>query len=450
MSEPHQPPAVVQAHLAECPACQELQRRLLQVERAVPCLPVPASLTQDEFLDRFRNEATIWEKVQLRARNLKHWQLTAAAVAASIMLFYLAYSLAPKDQPVANRGKQPAPDRLLTTLLDRNLKLTKDTSPKDQVVTLADLSEDLRNQSQPLAYYGQGNDGKEALKDLAEWYGQAVRIGVARAGELPPPERRPVLGPIAEQLAKAGDDAQQLAKEKAQSADHPLFTIAFAAKNGKDQLDTLLKHDIPPEGQGAAPGAPAAARGRAEVAFLSRGVAIKAVMLQAVLVASGGAVRAESPSSSVVAFEQAQSFQRNRKLIQSLVDNCLKMAEQKDIVRRADSCTLVADRLAEEIELAASKRDVYRATELGNILKDLMVKGIAFNLTTAQDRIPKGAVREPEMLQIGDHVQRLTDQLQDKLSHVSDKDTNDWQRIVQGIIDGRTKVNEALKGRGAY
>ena len=40
---PTQPTDGVQAHLARCPACRALQRRLAQVEQQIPLLPVPPS-----------------------------------------------------------------------------------------------------------------------------------------------------------------------------------------------------------------------------------------------------------------------------------------------------------------------------------------------------------------------------------------------------------------------
>ena len=40
--DPALPPEKVRHHLAACPACRQWQRRLVQVERHVPLLPVPA------------------------------------------------------------------------------------------------------------------------------------------------------------------------------------------------------------------------------------------------------------------------------------------------------------------------------------------------------------------------------------------------------------------------
>src|SRR5262249_21716146 len=106
--------------------------------------------------------------------------------------------------------------------------------------------------------------------------------------------------------------------------------------------------------------------------------------------------------------------------------------------------------IAEEIERAAADQDVVRALDLAKAFKDLLVEGIAFNLTTASGEIPPGAVRETEMLQIGDHVQRITSQLEEKLQDTPKNSQERWQRVRKQIGDGRTEVHKSLKGRGSY
>ena len=109
-AEPAEPSDALQAHLETCPLCQEWQRRLTQIDRHVPMLPVPRSSARAEFVQRFRGQATIWEKARYRLRNLQRWQLTAGALAASILLFILAWTLAPNDpSPVARANPTQPP-----------------------------------------------------------------------------------------------------------------------------------------------------------------------------------------------------------------------------------------------------------------------------------------------------------------------------------------------------
>jgi hypothetical protein len=439
LEEPAEMPDSIQAHLEACPHCQDLHRRLTQIERHLPVLPVPRSAAKADFLAHFRQQGTVWEKVRFRFRNLRRWQLTAGALAASLLLFFLAWNLAPGDPVRTVRPiKSSAPDKLLASLVKSNLKLAIATTPKVQVQTLAEVAEDLRHQSEPLLVYGSGREGKESLRELADWYGQVVRMSVTRAVKLPPEELRPVLDPIVQQLADATDEAERLGRDvKNVSADHPMFTIASAARNGKDHLERVLKQQ---EMALRAPVPRAADDGLApRVSFLP--VACLAAVQ----------VRAE-PSSSVVAADMAARFQRNRKLIQALVENCLRLSELTEAVQRASSCMVIAERLGEEAERAVADNDIGRATELTRAFKDLLVEGVAFNLTTARGEIPPGAVREAEMLQIGDHVKRITEPLQATLRVVAGaKDAPErWQRLVKLVTDSQAAVNKALKDRGGY
>src|SRR5262249_14487705 len=168
------------------------------------------------------------------------------------------------------------------------------------------------------------------------------------------------------------------------SMDHPLFTISFAAKNGKEQLDTLLKHDMA-DARGLG-GCHAALLRECGVRSAECGMdemAIQRGWLVMTLTATVSTAHADDAKATSLGIEQARRFGRNRKLIHALVDNCVRLAVQPDFVQRADLCTNVADQLADELHGAAGDRDLARATELGRFLKDLLVQGVAFNLTTA-------------------------------------------------------------------
>jgi hypothetical protein len=448
LPEPADLPPALREHLEVCPHCQEMQRRLVQVERNAPLLPVPASTARAEFLERFRGEGTVAEKFVFHLRELKRWQVLSGAIAAGLLMFFAAWMVAPQETPSAKRQvKNSPPDKFVATLVSRTSQLSVAESARDQVTSLADLAGDLLGQSQPLVWYGNDKEGKESLKDLADWYGQVVRMNVVRAGDLKPEQRKPVLEPIIRQLAQASDDAEQLAREtNAGSADHPLFTIAFAARNGKDQLGTLLKHDM-----AEAPKGPRRLH-RPVGAVMSDEMAVRRLALSAMLTMTLSAARADD-AKATISYEQAQRFVRNRKLIDALVRNCVDLARPQtpDFVQRADLCTNVADQLAEELQRAARERDLGRATQLSKLLKDILAGGVAFNLTTTGREIPIGGLSEPKMLQIGDRVQRLTGQLEEQLGKVADKDTQEqWQRVTKNVADGRAEVYKALKGRGAY
>src|SRR5262249_34879272 len=160
---------------------------------------------------------------------------------------------------------------------------------------------------QALVWYGFDREGKESLKDLANWYGQVVRMSVARAGDLKPEQRKPVLDPIIRQLSQASDDAEQLAREaQAQSTDHPLHTIEFAAKNGKEQLDILLKHDMA-EG----PKVPRRLHRPVGAVMMTDEIVVRRLVLSAVLTVTLSAARGDDAKAAAAGIDQAQRFQRN-------------------------------------------------------------------------------------------------------------------------------------------
>src|SRR5438105_2693215 len=120
LTEPVRPTPVVQGHLDECPACLEVQRRLVQIEKHVPLLPVLPVPSKMAFLHRIRTEATVWEKVRFRVKRLDRWQLTAAALAASLLLFALIWKLAPDEthQVKVAPARPHTPDVLLASLVE--------------------------------------------------------------------------------------------------------------------------------------------------------------------------------------------------------------------------------------------------------------------------------------------------------------------------------------------
>jgi len=437
LDSPDQPPALVQEHIDYCSICQEVQRRLLQVERHVARVAVPPAQGRAAFVARFRQQSTLPERLNVRLRELQRWQLTLGALAASLLLFFLVWHLAPDERPALVRpNRHAAPDQLLAALTQRQLKLAVAAAPREQVETLAALAEDLRGQSAALHYYGSGKEGQETLKDLSDWYGRVVRMGVARAVQLPAEHRRAVLDPIARQLGSAGDDSERVARDaRVTSADHPLMTMAQAARDGKGRLEELLLRDDLAARPG--PTAPQSFR--------------RFTLLAVICLTTHGVARAEFGGvPAVLAADQAQRFQRNRRLIQALVENSLRLAELNDVVHRASSCTDLADQLGEELQAAVSAQDAVRAAELAKALKELLIHGVAFNLTTANAIIPVGAVREPEMLQIGAQVRRIAAAVADRLQTAAPRDdAAAWEKVAKAVSDGQAEVAKALKGRGA-
>jgi hypothetical protein len=173
-----QAPAAVQEHLSTCARCRDWQRRLTRLERALSQVPVPRTSARVKFLCKF---------------------LTTPESAAG-----------------AGKG----------------------STPRERIGALANLAENLHRETRTLAKAADN----EALANLARLYEHVVRGDmIATARELPPEERRRLLDPIADRLAKARREADRLARVGAASASASLQLIAQAANHSDHELRALIQ-----------------------------------------------------------------------------------------------------------------------------------------------------------------------------------------------------------------
>jgi hypothetical protein len=276
LETPDQPPPRIEAHLADCPACREWQRRLLQLERNASFLPVPASRSRDKFLAQFRSapvhtplpnqkratadlpailplvrpEASGLPEAApavLSARRAHAWgshkRWTVSAAAAAVLLVVLAGWWA-LSGPDATTGPKPAvaTNPLLSSLLGCDLRLAEAGTPRERVEALADLADGLQDEMCTLVRWAHAED----IHTLAELYDQVVRDGVvANARALPAEQRRAVLAEVVRRLARAAEDANELAERVSPTAGGPLRLVAMAAHKGDHELRELLEERIP-------------------------------------------------------------------------------------------------------------------------------------------------------------------------------------------------------------
>jgi hypothetical protein len=127
---------------------------------------------------------------------------------------------------------------LLIRLVDCDVRLAETGSPGQRVETLAELADALRREGDALR---RADGGEDELREVARLYAKVVREGVvSRARALPPAERRRVLDPIADRLARAEREAREQAARHAPAAG-PLLQIAEAARDGDRQLRALME-----------------------------------------------------------------------------------------------------------------------------------------------------------------------------------------------------------------
>ncbi|MFN4257920.1 MAG: hypothetical protein ACK4RK_01380 [Gemmataceae bacterium] len=139
-----------------------------------------------------------------------------------------------------------------------------------------------------------------------------------------------------------------------------------------------------------------------------------------------------------------RSFQKNRLLLQELVATSLRLADEDDPLKRAEHCQEMAERLAQEIQKAASDQEGARVNELGLHFRNVLRQGVAANITAAGNRIPVGSERERELEQLGQRVLRMALPLEEQLQATQPLTTHQTLRAIHA---GREEVERALRHR---
>jgi hypothetical protein len=247
--DPKVPAAEVRAHLAGCPACQRWQRQLLRLERHVPLLPVPPSQARERLLGELLGQpvpapAAVPLPPPSAPLPRKPWwrrplvvRVSGAAAAAVLIAcgILLGRVLTRQEPPVAEAPL--AEQDFVIRLVDCDTRLAETDSPSKRVQTLAELADALHRESDALR---RANGGEDELREVARLYARVIREGiVARARTLPRDERRQVLDPIVNRLARAEREARQQAA-RTTHASAPLLQIADAARDGAHALREVV------------------------------------------------------------------------------------------------------------------------------------------------------------------------------------------------------------------
>jgi hypothetical protein len=248
--QPEQPPADLQSHLAECPSCRAWQRRLVQMERHIPLLPVPPSNAKAQLLQRLlgprpgeterppiADPSTLWRAALApgpKERGLRKLSL-AFALAASLLVFALAWWSWP-------HAPGPASDLTLREQARLDERLTNSLhgdTPHDRVLRLAKLAEEVQGEARTLV------DHSERLEQWARFYSRVVSEHlIEQARQLPADERTVVLEKVASGLRQAESDATRLATQLKTAAPRSAASfqeIALASRKGERDLRALLR-----------------------------------------------------------------------------------------------------------------------------------------------------------------------------------------------------------------
>jgi hypothetical protein len=243
---PEQPPDEIQGHLAQCPSCRLWQRRLIQMERLIAHLPVPASTAKEQFLASMMGEGRRGPQGALvrpsafilhpfkKERGLRKLSL-AFTLAASLLIFALAWWSWPHNPVPPPQVKRTELARLEQRLSN---SLRVDTT-KERVLRLAKLADEVRSEARDLV------DNSERLEQWSRFYSRVVgQHLIEHARQLASDDRQAVLSDIALRLAKAESDASRWATQCQAAAPRSAAAyqqIALASQKGEKDLRALLK-----------------------------------------------------------------------------------------------------------------------------------------------------------------------------------------------------------------
>jgi hypothetical protein len=331
------PPAAFVEHLRDCRKCRRRQKRVLHLLSAVHELPPPPDNpgARAAVLATIRRQANAADTIQMpqpqparKQPGPRRWLWRLAPVAAAALLvigllgWFVASMLKPENQtnPIHNVAAIWNDGDLRTRLLERNLRLAEARAVIEQLDALSGMATDLRRESLQQA----GRVDNADLSRLAVLYERVIREGVLpRARALAADEQKERVPALVAELRETERDAIETAEKKPAAAE-PLRRLARTAGDASHVLENP---------------------------------------------------RLELPTRPSKVPEPP-AF-----LVETLVVQGLKLADEPDPLKRADVCTDVADSLMRTImEASQAGKDRKEMEKLGSYFGAVMVRAVFRNL----------------------------------------------------------------------
>jgi hypothetical protein len=293
---PDQPPADVKAHLAVCSGCQDWQNQLAMIEMNIPFLPVPASAARAQLLRKVLSQPSLLRSEEevaaesaaetnvavrdtvgpvlrsaeaktpvltdtdlsrvgagilqfLRAMEPSARRFAAGGIAAAILLVIFGWMVirTPHHPPTAG-SRMPRPsDPLLSSIIQRDMRLAGAEKPSDRFLALADLADDLSGEVKKLAPLP---EAKDVLDDLVKRYQEVLGDGLLKiAKKVPDEDRDDLLNKVGNRLHAAGrttdELGDQLGAKIPNSSREALRKLTRAAYEGNRKLLDLRAQNVP-------------------------------------------------------------------------------------------------------------------------------------------------------------------------------------------------------------
>lgn len=161
------------------------------------------------------------------------------------------------------------------------------------------------------------------------------------------------------------------------------------------------------------------------------------LLIFAVLAAIAGA---QGPKTGLTAAQQQQLFQRNRAMIQSLIESSLEITDKSgDYIQRSRSYRKVILEFQQELSSAADSDDAARLAELGTHLDTVMRQGLAPSLVKAHRQIGPDGTGRRDLHEIRDRTVELVDWLQDKAKNKW-ADTPEVRKVIESLEETKKEL----------
>lgn len=399
-------PDEVQRHLGHCHRCQLCQQRLARLDGELKHLP---PLWQSSGV-----RACLFEKLaQLPASSAAfppptpptrigkaNWRIRAWAMVAAVLLAIgLGWLLGrdgsspPQETPLASTSPRLAPTTgrrtvdIVARAVAHDLSLAETFSPVMQTQALSALAADLCAEALRLAREGPLED----LPLVTSLYQRVLQRGlIGRARVLPADEQPAVLAPLANQLQESAFEVSRAAEDSLPAVGDYLRVMGLTASETSQVLQAAAKA-LPP-----------------------------------------GTVSADSSGP--------------HPLLETVVVEGLRLAEEEDPLRRADSCSVVAEQLVQAILLTSAMGEAQQASTLGNCLGEMVDRGVAVNLNRASvDDADKNRLVERE--RVSQRLASVSAVLQTNWHRAPPQARAGLQRAMEVSRSGLERAAQASKGK---